>query len=235
MKTSRASRLTAALLVLLVCSGCQTVTVEHTVETTDYVTERKKDTFLTRKMESPTPAQAMINIDDSFYENREGAFEQAIAYGNYFLDEWANKQQAAMVANRLAWASVFCLKPINTRRDDLFDQFEYNLYNYCRAGFYISLSQKYDSPADEYYWTRRGNIFLLLLEEGYEDEGILFAYLEAEKYAMIEAPKNRDISYLEKSLQLVEDIRARAPGFLPEIMEGSVEEKQESLRLYYGD
>jgi hypothetical protein len=210
-------RLFLMLLLPVMFSSCATELDPQNIYLEDYVQPRAESLFLEPQKESDSPEKGLYLVDHYYYKNYEEAFNEAIAYGNYYLSTWYETDYASQIANRLAWISLFLV-------DDQygsFPEFDENIYHFCRSLFFINKSITYD---EEEYWVLRGADFKTVLDYGYSNLPVLSDYLTVKRMVFIEIPMKRDLGLVLDAIERLKYIRARYPDWLPNIVQADLEE-----------
>lgn len=210
-------RLLLFLPIIAVCSSCVTELEPQNIYLEDYVQPRAESLFLEPQKESESPEKGLYLVDHYYFKNYEEAFKEAISYGNYYINTWYETDYASQIANRLAWVSLFLV-------DDnygSFQEFDENMYNFCRSLFYINKSITYD---EEEYWVLRGADFKTVLDNGYSNLPVLSDYLAVKRMIFIEIPMKRDLRLVDDAIERLKHIRARYPDWLPNIVQADIDE-----------
>ena len=216
-RTQRIVHCVIVCYVSMVSIGCMT-SETIVLHVTDYIQSRTSDVFLEPKEKSESPEKALTMIDHMYNKNYEDAFLQALAYGNYFLSTWYGTDYASQVANRMAWLSLFLV-------DDhysTFNEFDENIYNFCRAIFYANKSIDYDKKS---YWTSAGSDLKEVIVYGYKNPIVLSHYLDVKRLIYIDIPNKRDINLVKKSIEELQAIFERYPDWLPQIVESDLQDQ----------
>lgn len=210
MKNNQFAKSVFLFLIVFSTIGCAS-SERVVINVTDYIQSRTSDNFLEPRIESPSPEKTLSIIDHQYYKNYNEAFIQAIGYGNYFLNTWYDSDYASQVANRMAWISLFLVD----KNYSTLNEFDENLYHFCRAIFYTNKSIDYDKKS---YWTTAGSDLKEIIVFGYKNPIVFSNYLELKKLIFIDIPNKRDINLVKKTIEGLQAITERYPDWIPMIV-----------------
>lgn len=211
------------LVVFISLTGCQSNQGASRITMEAEYLRRQDPDFLSERRNAANRDAAYLALRRNFDTGTERSLLETLYYGNDFIISFSEDKDAAAVAYRLAWTSLFLLRELQISDHDFFVHYGTNLEMFCRAFFYADITEELEQGS---HFQQQVVDMRNLVEYGFEEQSALFLYLQTQRIRRIIAPTAEDAiesrSYYSQVVALLENLHARYPQWLPEIVEDDI-------------